>query len=196
MFCFANIRKVIIFANSFIKNMKISNRNYNRIEWIYLFCWLYTAHRDFDLAKRIAKHNPLNWKQAESLSDFCNQIIVTNKTNPQEFISEENEVSDNAIDKYLVLKDYIKKVELRLGAKGKNELYKSVKAFYKKKTYCYQMDSFYTILITGFFMYANGMITFQDFLNNYCFEVSLFTGKKSPIKLKYVIKISNHILKC
>ena len=58
------------------------------------------------------------------------------------------------------------------------------------------MDSFYTFLINGLFMYANRMVTFQDFLNNYCFEVSLFTGKKSPINLKYVIKMSNYILKC
>ena len=176
--------------------MEISNRNYNRIESLYLFCWLYTAYRDFDLAKRIAKNKPLNWKQAESLSDFCNQIVVTKETKPQEFISEENQSSDNAIDKYLVLKDCIEQVKLRLGAKGKNELYKSVKVFYRKKSYCYQMDSFYTFLINGLFMYANKMITFQDFLNNYCFEVSLFTGKKSPINLKYVIKMSNHILKC
>ena len=70
--------------------MEISNRNYNRIESLYLFCWLYTAYRDFDLAKRIAKNKPLNWKQAESLSDFCNQIVVTKETKPQEFISEEN----------------------------------------------------------------------------------------------------------
>ncbi|MBP6456949.1 MAG: hypothetical protein KA275_09515 [Chitinophagaceae bacterium] len=176
--------------------MEISNRNYNRIERLYFFCWLYTAHRDFDLAKRIAKNNPLNWKQAESLSDFCNQIALTNETKPQEFISEENESTDNAIDKYLVLKECIEQVKLRLGAKGKNELYKSVKFFYRKKSYCYQMDSYYTFLINGLFMYVNRMITFQEFLKNYCFEVSLFTGKKTPINLKYVIKMSNHILKC
>jgi hypothetical protein len=174
--------------------MGISNKNYNRIEMLYLFCWLYTAHRDFDLAKRIAKNKPLNWKQAESLSDFCNQIVKTKEVKPKEFISEENESSDNAIDKYLVLKDCIEQIKNRLGAKRKNELYKSVKAFYRKKCYCYQMDSFYTFLINGLFMYANKMISYNEFLNNYCFEVSLFTGKKSPIKLRYVIKMSKYIL--
>ena len=105
----------MLYVAFFLKSlkMKISNRNYNRIERLYLFCWLYTAHRDFDLAKRIAKNRPLNWKQAESLSDFCNQIVVTKETKPQEFISEENESSDNAIDKYLVLKDCIEQVKIR-----------------------------------------------------------------------------------
>jgi hypothetical protein len=176
--------------------MKISNRNYNRIERLYLFCWLYTAHRDFDLAKNIVKNKPLDWKQAESLSDFCNQIVKTRETKPQEFIIDKNESSDNVIEEYLILKDCIKQIKIRLGAKGKDELYKSVKAFYRKRSYCYQMDSFYTFLINGLFMYANRMITFQEFLNNYCFEVSLFSGKRSPVKLRKIIKMSNHILEC
>lgn len=176
--------------------MKISNRNYNRIERLYLFCWLYTSHRDFDLAKRIAKNKPLNWEQAESLSDFCNQIVSTKKTNPQEFISEQNESSDYAIEKYLILKNCIKEIKNILGAKDKNELYKSVKYFYRKKAYCYQMDTFYTYLINGLFMYANRMITFQYFLKNHCFSVSLFDGKRSPINLRHTIKMSNYILKC
>lgn len=175
--------------------MKISYKNFSKIERLYLFCLLYNAHRDFDLAKRVSKNKPLTWKQAESLADFCNQIVITKDTKPQEFISDENEKTNEVIEKYLVLKDCIERVKLKLGAKSKNELYKSVKSFYRKKSYCYQMDSFYIFLINGLFMYANRMITFQDFLNHYCFEVSLFTGKRSPISLKYVIKMSNHILK-
>lgn len=176
--------------------MNISSRNYNRIERLYLFCWLYVAHRDFDLAKRIAKSKPLSWKEAESLSNFCNQIVIIKKTTAQDFIAEEDENYDNVIDKYSALKDCIEQVKLRLGAKGKNELYKSVKRFYRKKSYCYQMDSFYTFLINGLYAYANGIITFQDFLSNYCFEISLFNGKKSPINLRRTITMSNYILKC
>ena len=176
--------------------MKISDRNYSKIERLYFFCCLYTAHRDFDLAKKIAKSKPLSWKQAEFLSNFCNQMVSTKKSKPGDFILEDNENSDNAIDKFLALKDCIKLIKMRLGTKGKNELYKSVKHFYRKKIYCYQMDSFYSFLISGLFMYINNLITFQDFLNNYCFEVSLFTGERSPINLKYTIKMSNYILKC
>jgi hypothetical protein len=176
--------------------MEISRKNYYKIEKLYLFCWLYQLHRDFDLAKRVAKNKPLTWQQAESLSNLCNQIVTTKESSPQDFISEQNESSNNAIDKYLILKECLFNIKNKLGAKGKNELYKSVKTFYRKKAYCYQMDSFYCFLIEGFFMYANGMITFKYFLKNYCFEVSLFNGKKKPVNIKYVIKISNYILGC
>ena len=174
--------------------MKISKKNYEKIVKLYHFCQLYIAHRDFDLAKKIAKSSPLTWKQAEGLSDFCNQIIRTKQSKPQEFISEENESNNKAIEKYLILKDCLKQIKFITDTKSKNELYKSVKLFYRRKTYCYQMDSYYTFLITGLFMYANKMITFSEFKDNYCFEVSLFTGKKSPINIKYVIKMSNYIL--
>jgi hypothetical protein len=176
--------------------MKISERNYNRIEKLYFFCWLYTAHRDFDLAKKIAKNKPLNWEQAENLSNFCNQIVITKQSTPQDFISDENESSDYAIDRYLDLKDCINQIKCRLGAKTKDKLYKSVKAFYRKKIYCYQMDSYYVYLINGLFMYANNIITYDVFLNNYCFEISLFNGKRRDIDLKYTIKMSNYILTC
>ena len=174
--------------------MKISERNYNKLVWIFHFCNLYQAHRDFDLAKRIAKSNPLNWQQAESLSNLCNQLVVTKESKPQDFISEENQSSNDAIDKYLALKNCIAQVKYGLGAKDKNKLYKSVKAFYRKKMYCYQMDSFFTFLIKGFFMYQNRIISFKEFKDRYCFEVSLFTGKKKPIEIRQVIKISKYIL--
>lgn len=177
-----------------MQRMKISERNYKRIEMLYLFCWLYTTHRDFDLAKRIAKNKPLNWQQAEKLSNFCNQLVKTKQIKPEEFILEENESCNEAIDKYLILKDCIKQIKIRLGTKGKNELYKSVKSFYRKKSYSYQMDSFYIFLIRGLYMYANKMIRYDNFLNNYCYQISLFNGKRLPINLKYVIKMSNYIL--
>lgn len=176
--------------------MKISRKNYNKIEYLYFFCLLYTSHRDFDLAKKIAKHGPLNWKQAEGLSVFCNQIVLSKKSCPQDFISEENESCDDAIDKYLILKDCIFRIKFRFGAKRKNEIYKSVKLFYKKKMYCYDMDSYFTFLINGLFMYANKFISFEEFSKKYGFEVSLFTGKKTPIKIKSAIKISQYILSC
>lgn len=176
--------------------MKISDRNSIKIGKLYLFCILYVAHRDFDLAKKISKGTPLNWSQAESLSNFCNQIISTKSSKPQDFISNENENADKVIDKYLILKNCLTRIKNVLGTSGKNELYRSVKSFYRKKTYCYQMDSFYTFLMTGLFLYVTKMISYSDFLNTYCFEVSLFTGKKSPINLRNAIKISNHILKC
>lgn len=174
--------------------LKISDKNRHKIEKLYLFCMLYKAHRDFDLSKRVAKNKPLNWKQAESLANFCNQIVVTKHTTPQEFLSDDNTNADKAIDKFLELKTCIKLVKNKLGANGKNELYKSVKAFYREKAYCYQMDSFYTNLIWGAFIYAKDLIPYDVFLKIFCFEVSLFTGEKKPINLRQVIKMSNYIL--
>jgi hypothetical protein len=178
----------------FIRSFSLSNRNLVRLNWVFHFCNLYVAHRDFDLAKRIIKHKPLNWKEAEGLSDFCNQIVTTKESKPQDFISDEDTNANNAVDKYLALKKSITQAKYALGAKNKDKLYKSVKAFYRKKIYCYQMDSFFTWLINGFFMYTNNIISFDDFKRYYCFEVSLFTGKRNPIDLKKVIKIYQCIL--
>jgi len=58
------------------------------------------------------------------------------------------------------------------------------------------MDSYFTWLINGFFMYQSELISFEEFEKYYCFEVSLFTGKKSQIKIKQVVKISQYILNC
>lgn len=176
--------------------MHLSNRNLQKLNYIFHFCNLYIAHRDFDLSKRLAKNKPSTWKQAESLSNFFNQLVVTNETKPQDFISNEEDNSNDAIEKYLILKNCISEVKHSLGVKDKDKLYKSVKAFYRKKIFCYQMDSFFTWLINGFFMYINQHISFDNFKRNYCFEVSLFTGKKKPIEIKQVIKISQYILNC
>jgi hypothetical protein len=190
------IRQPAFCQTNVVGSFALSNRNLQRLNWIFHFCNLYIAHRDFDLHKRIAKNNPLNWEQAESLSSFCNQIVKTKESKPQDFISDDDTNSNNAVDKYLALKSCIAQVKYALGAKNKDKLYKSVKAFYRKKMYCYQMDSFFTWLINGFFLYVNDLISFDTFLRNYCFEVSLFTGKKKPIELKQVIKISQYILNC
>jgi len=171
----------------------LSKRNLEKLNWIFHFCNLYVAHRDFDLAKRIAKKNPLKWEQAESLSNFCNQIVKTKESKPQDFISDEDTNSNEAVDKYLALKVCLTQVKKAFGAKNKDKLYRSVKSFYRKKTYCYQMDSFFTWLINGFFLYVNDLISFETFKKHYYFEVSLFTGKKKQIELKQVIKISQYI---
>lgn len=176
--------------------MRISERNYERVSYLFDFCNLYIAHRDFDLAKRISRNKPLNWKQAESLSSFCNQLVLTNETKPQDFISSENESSDSVIDKYVVLKKCLLGLKARLGAKNRDWIYKQVKAFYKKRMFCYQMDTFYTWLIKGFYLYANNLISFERFMKEYCFEISLFTGKKKPVQIRQVVKISQYILKC
>jgi hypothetical protein len=174
--------------------LSLSNRNLEKLKLIFHFCNLYNAHRDFDLAKRIANHTAMKWEKAERLSNFCNQIVQTKESKPQDFISNDDTNANNAIDKFLALKSCLSQVKSAYGAKSKDKLYKSVKAFYRKKMYCYQMDSYFTHLINGLFMHVNGLISLDDFKNRYCFELSLFTGKKSPIKIKQAIKISQYIL--
>jgi hypothetical protein len=179
-----------------VRGFYLSQRNLEKIETLYNFCGLYNAHRDFDLAKRIAKNKPLKWEQAESLSNFCNEIVTTKESKPQDFISDEDTNSNEAIIKYISLKHHIKQSKLLYGVKNTNDLYKSVKRFYRKKMFCYQMDSYFTWLINGLFKYANGFISFDNFKEKYCFEVSLFTGKTKPLNLKQAIRISQYILKC
>ena len=60
--------------------------------------------------------------------------------------------------------------------------------------YCYQMDSNFTFVIYGLYLYVNNIISFDEFKKEYAFEVSLFTGRKSTLKLKSTIKIAQYIL--
>jgi hypothetical protein len=174
--------------------MTLSERTHNKATWLFHFCHLYNAHRDFILAKIIVKSKPLKYEQAESLSNFCNQIVATKKAKPQDFIIDEDDKSNDVISSYVVLKDCLKIIKSSLGTKEKDKLYKAVKVFYRKRMYCYQMDSFFTWLINGFYLYINNFISFEHFKNNYCFEISIFDGKKKPIQLRQVIKISQYIL--
>ena len=174
--------------------MWVSSRNYKKIENLFYFCALYNIYRDFDLHRRVAKSKPLNWEQAENLSNFTNQLIKTKESCPQDFIHVEEDSVNTSIDKYIVLKNTLNDIKNQFGAKYKNDLFKSVKKFYKKRLYCYEMDSYFTFVIYGMYLYVNKIISFKEFLDDYPFETSLFTGKKTPIKLKRTIKIANYIL--
>lgn len=181
--------------HSVIRIFSLSENNCEKVNLLFHFCNLYIAHRDFDLAKRIAKNSPMKWDKASSLSKFCNQIITTKESSPSDFMSDDNTNANDLIEKYLELKKCIALVKSNLGAKNKDQLYKSVKVFYRKKMYCYQMDTFFTWLISGLFMYINDIISFDYFQKCYCFEVSLFTGKKKEIDIRQSIKISQYIIK-
>lgn len=174
--------------------MNVNKRNKDRVEKLFYFCLLYISHRDFDLQKRLSKQKPLNYNQAEKLSNFFNELVVTRESSPQDFIANEEDSINNSIDKYIILKNNLKEVKEKFGAKYKNELYKSVKNFYRKRMYCYQMDSFFTFTIYGLYLYINKIITFEEFLEDYGFEISIFTGKKSLLDLKKTIKIAQYIL--
>jgi hypothetical protein len=176
--------------------MLISQRNYDRVYLLYLFCTLYSKHRDFDLAKKTVKNKPLTWEGAEKLSDFCNMMVTTKKAKPQDFIPSEDDKSNQAIDNYLRLKETLKEIKGAIGTKEKNELYKAVKLFYRKKTFCYQMDSYYMFAVTGFLLYLRGEITYNTFVNYYAVEVSLFKRERTPVNLRKAIKISNYIFEC
>ncbi len=138
----------------------------------------------------------MKWDKASSLSKFCNQIITTKESSPSDFMSDDNTNANDAIGKYIELKKCISQVKIAFGTKNKDKLYKSAKAFYRKKMYCYQMDTFFTWLVKGLFMYINDFISFDYFKKCYCFEISLFTGKKKEIDIRQSIKISQYIIKC
>jgi hypothetical protein len=171
-----------------------NQRNYERIEKLGAFCVLYIAHRDFSLAKTIARNKPLSYEQAEKLSSFTNQLIKRKKSEPADFITEEDKASNDAIQKYLELKDSLESVKKIIGAKGKNKIYKAVKFFYRKRIYCYQMDSYFCDLIEALFWYSNGYIDKDFFINDCCNEVSLFTRKWSKVDTRKAFKIGQYIL--
>lgn len=174
--------------------MLINKKNKEKIEKLFYFCLLYTSHRDFDLQKRLVKQKPLSYNQAENLSNFFNQLVVTKESLPQDFLIDKEKTINTSIDKYIVLKNILTEVKNKFGAKYKNDLYKSVKKFYRKRMYCYQMDSNFTFVIYGLYLYVNNIISFEEFKKEYTFEISLFTGGKSPLKLKRTIKIAQYIL--
>jgi len=182
--------------HSVIRSFSLSAKNCEKVNLLFHFCNLYIAHRDFDLAKRIAKNSPMKWDKASCLSSFCNQIITTKESSPCDFMSDDNTNANDAIGKYLELKKCIAQVKIAFGTKNKDKLYKSVKSFYRKKMYCYQMDTFFTWLVKGLFMYINDFISFDYFKKCYCFEISLITGKKKEIDIRQSIKISQYIIKC
>ena len=107
----------------FFQNKKMihNQRNSERIEKLAIFCFLYIAHRDFTLAKTIARNKPLTYEQAEKLSSFTNQIIKTKESKPADFITEEDKSVNDAIEKYLVLKDSLKRTKQILRTKAKDD---------------------------------------------------------------------------
>lgn len=174
--------------------MNISDKNKEIIKYLNLFCILYISHRDFILYRNVAKHKGLNFESAEVLSSFINQIVTVSKSEPSDFMSTEDERSNDVIDAYTALKECKIYLKDTIGAKAFNDMYKCVKRFYRKKVFCYEMDSNYPNLVHGFKCHIDGVISFNDFYNNYCYEISLFTGKRKPIDLRKAIRISRYIL--
>ena len=76
--------------HSVIRSFSLSAKNCEKVNLLFHFCNLYIAHRDFDLAKRIAKNSPMKWDKASCLSSFCNQIITTKESSPCDFMSDDN----------------------------------------------------------------------------------------------------------
>jgi hypothetical protein len=171
-----------------------NQRNSERIEKLAIFCFLYIAHRDFSLAKTIARNKPLAYEQAEKLASFTNQLIKTKESKPADFITEEDKAVNDAIEKYLVLKDSLKRVKEVIGAKEKNNIYKAVKLFYRKRIYGYPMDSYFCNLIDNLFYYSEGYIEKDSFIEYYCNEVCLFTGKWTKVDTRKAFKIAHYIL--
>lgn len=165
----------------------------NNLHYIVNFCNLYVAHRDFILAKIVAKNKPLIYEQAEKMASFFNELVVTKQCNPYDLLHTENDSSNEAIEKYLKLKHCLQDIKTNYGVLYRNKLNKAVKLFYRKKIFCYEMDSYFIWLVNGYFLYVNNLISLEQFKENYYFEVSLFTGKNKPLNLKKVIKIARYI---
>jgi hypothetical protein len=173
--------------------MYLNEKNRNNLQELFIFCHLYNSHRDFILAKNIAKHKTLSWDKAESLSDFCNMIVKTKQSTPIDFIKTEDETGNEVIEKYVILKNNLKFIKDNFGVKTRDEIYKAVKKFFRSKVYCYQMDSYFSFMVFGFYEYQKGTFSFKYFIDNYYFECSLFDGKRKDLELKKVMKMYLYI---
>jgi hypothetical protein len=173
--------------------MELSERNIDRIDYLFQFCQLYIVYRDFILHKQVARSKPLTYESAESLSDFLNKIIDFKESKPIDFISDEDTNSNNLIDSHLKLKKRLDLLKAVYGVKYRDSLYKLVKLFYRKKVYMYDLDTYFSMLIEGLWLYSIGAISFLEFKKNYCYEISLFSGKISDINIKKTIKIAQYI---
>lgn len=173
--------------------MQLNNKNKKQLEDIFFFCKLYELHRDFIMYRNISKCGTLSWEQAESIASFCNMLVQTKVATPTEFIKTEDTQSNDVIDRYKKLKDFLLLIKVMYGYKKRDQIYKAVKRFHRKKTYCYQMDNYFTNMIFGFYEYTNGNISMETFLSHYYFEISLFNGVRKTLELKKVIKIYQNI---
>ena len=173
--------------------MHLNKRNLDNLLDVFIFCELYVAHRDFVLYKNVAKHNTLNWEQAENVANLCNMLVKTNEAKPTDFIKTDDQNSNDAIDKYQILKFKLDLIKDTYGAKKRDQIYKAVKRFYRKKTFCYPMDNYFNRLGVAFYLYSRGLFNLQYVIDNFYFEISLFDGTKKPLKLKNVIRVYANI---
>jgi len=175
--------------------MRISKRNKGRIALLNIFCELYEAHKDFILAKRVANSKPTTWNDAEKLSNLANYLLPTKDSKPQDFMIGNEDKNNNAIDNYIKLKEKLNYLKKNFGVKIRNQLYKAVKYFFRKNKYCCYMDSFFIHLIEGLNLYSSSKITFNHFVSNFTFNLSIFifTGKVKKINIKLSIEIAKYI---
>lgn len=173
--------------------MNINQRNAQRILDVTLFCRLYELNRDFILQRNLIKHDCTNYKDAEKMADFCNTIIKTRTAKPTDFIQTEDEKNNAVIDAHQNLKKGLNDLKQMFGCKKRDEIYKAVKLFYRKKYFCYEMDCYFIMLIRGYIVLVNGFISYDQFMNVFFVEYSLFDGSKKQLKLKRVVQIFQKI---
>lgn len=173
--------------------MRISERTYEKAKIIYYFVNLYLVYRDFVLAKQISKYETMDIQKAEFMSELINQIFPNAESTASEFIKTEDERSDNVIDAYLSLKETLTSTRKLIGASEKNKIYKAVKQFYRKRHFCYQMDTYFCSVASAFYAYILEIISEEEF-SLYSHKIDLFNAKRIPLDKKEIVRISNKIL--
>lgn len=161
---------------------------------VHLFCQLYIAHRDFRLASGAAKRGPITYKEAEASADLTKILGLVIQAEPKDFMSDQDSSSNEAIDKYVELKKVLNQIKGFLGCQSRDIIYKAVKRIYNKSVYCVDLDFYFAYMVDGFIMYLDGQISFEYFKAAYFVEISLFTGKRKPLKIREVLKIAQYIL--
>jgi hypothetical protein len=166
----------------------MNEKNKNKLLYLNAFCHLYRLHRDFMLAKQIARHN-IRWECAEKIADLCN--FITNNLNdvkPQDFMKCEDDRANEAIEAYTKLKHCLNVLKFVKGVKYRDSLYKDVKMIYKSRVLAFALDTWFPFLIHDLITFGVSGAKMTTF--------DLFTGKQKPIDKKVAFFTANKIISC
>ena len=158
----------------------------------------YHYYTMMQLHRQLLQHEN-NWQDAEHLSHWMNVLMPYKECCPTDFIYDEDEVSNTAINNYNEFKHWITIAE----KVGINE--KTLTAFCKSVDnlqFAFHLKIyghiFYPEWLMALFLYLNHAISKTELENTFV-EYSLFSGKPKPANLaafrKTVLDIEKNILK-
>lgn len=152
-------------------------RQAKRIYSVYLLCKAYEYFHLRQLHSDVLK-NEINYKDAEQLSDFANEVFGA-ETTPSTFLLNRNQVSDSALEyheKYKGVLSGLSKISQKcVDSFCKQVHYGDMMYYYKSVGYLH-----YPMYLGWIDAYINNRITFED-VRNHIIEIDAFNGKAKKV---------------